>query len=205
MPVPTYDGNHVQEGNDLLIDRYKNTKVVAGMVKARMIRVQAYEDAIAGFLYGIVLDNHPLPGGPWDVLDKLGKIVGEPRNGRTDAQYVPAIRLRIRINRSNGLAEDIIQIAALLAPNAVYRELGGPMAFDVQVLSLNDANVVATLVSALGEARAGTSSGQLRTSTLAATSLVTPGSTNVPGSGIGFSSTRDLPPTKAFASSLGMP
>ncbi len=44
-------------------------------------------------------------------LDKLGKIVGERRLGRDDETYRRLIRARISTNNSDGLVEDLIQVA----------------------------------------------------------------------------------------------
>ncbi len=48
-----------------------------------------------------------------DQLDVLGKIVGELRQDRSDADYKIAIGAKIRTDRSNGTVEDII--SALVA------------------------------------------------------------------------------------------
>jgi hypothetical protein len=46
-------------------------------------------------------------------VDILGAIVGEPRKGRTDAQYKPYIQIRILTNRSAGLPSDLYAILLL--------------------------------------------------------------------------------------------
>lgn len=53
-----------------------------------------------------------------DLLDKIGKIVGQPRNGMIDAQYLLLIQTRIAVNRSDGRRETLIRIAKLLVPGA---------------------------------------------------------------------------------------
>jgi len=60
------------------------------------------------------------------VLDVLGKIVGERRQGSLDDDYRIRIRARIRTNLSDGTAEDVL---------AVMRLLLGPI---VATLSLKD-------------------------------------------------------------------
>ncbi|MEY4581290.1 MAG: hypothetical protein RL701_5993 [Pseudomonadota bacterium] len=47
-------------------------------------------------------------------LDRLGAIVGEPRNGRSDSRYRLWIRARARVNRSAGRPDDSLQVARLL-------------------------------------------------------------------------------------------
>jgi hypothetical protein len=151
MAVPTYIPDHVAQGLALLTSMYREQPNVTGLLAGYLRRLQGLEDAIADFLFKIQLGNHPLPGGPWDILDKLASIVGAPlRNGMTDAQYVPVIQIQIRVNRSNGLAEDIIQIAALIVTGAVYREFY-PASWDLTVLGATDAQIAA-LTSVLTQA-----------------------------------------------------
>lgn len=53
-----------------------------------------------------------------DLLDKLGKIVGQPRNGMVDTDYLVLITARIAANRSDGRRESLIRLAKLLVPGA---------------------------------------------------------------------------------------
>lgn len=53
-----------------------------------------------------------------DLLDKMGKIVGQPRNGMIDTDYLILITARIAANRSDGRRETLIRIAKLLVPGA---------------------------------------------------------------------------------------
>ena len=46
-------------------------------------------------------------------LDRLGKIVGEDREGRSDVDYAVAIKTRVLINRSQGRVQDLVQIVRL--------------------------------------------------------------------------------------------
>jgi hypothetical protein len=57
----------------------------------------------------------------WDVdlatgvqLDRLGKLVGQVRNGYVDDVYRRYIRARIAVNRSKGKRADLIKIARLI-------------------------------------------------------------------------------------------
>lgn len=163
MPVPTQDTNHVAEGQALLTSHYKNAAVVDGILKALLLRLQAKENDLYALLDDIQLSNHPLAGGPWQILDQLGAIVGVKRLGRSDADYLAAIKVKIRINRSHGLAEDIIQITALVIAGAIYREWY-PAAFEVEGDDIS-ASVANALITYLGEARSTGTAGYLRFST----------------------------------------
>lgn len=163
MPVPTQDLNHVAEGQALLTEHYKRAAVVNGILAAVLARIQAKENDLFALLNAIVLANHPLPGGPWQILDQLGAIVGVKREGRTDPAYLAAIRVQIRINNSHGLAEDIIDVTALLVAGGLYREWY-PAAFEMQVLDITTDEAQA-LVDFLGDARSAGTEGFLRYTT----------------------------------------
>ena len=53
------------------------------------------------------------------ALDVLGRIVGEPRQGALDADYRLRVRARIRVNRSDGTIEDVIEVVRLLIGSAL--------------------------------------------------------------------------------------
>jgi hypothetical protein len=116
MPTPTQDANIVAEGKALLTSAWLPQPNVSGFLAQLLAEVQTLENAIFDFLFKIVLANHPLAGGPWQILDQIGAIVGVPRNGLSDASYLPLIYLKVRVDRSQGLDEDIIQISQLIAP-----------------------------------------------------------------------------------------
>lgn len=48
------------------------------------------------------------------ILDTIGKIVGQARNGLSDDDYRPYLRARIATNRSGGTTENLIRIARLV-------------------------------------------------------------------------------------------
>lgn len=47
------------------------------------------------------------------VLDAIGKIVGRGRKGQANAAYRVSLRAQIRINRSHGRTEDLLDVARL--------------------------------------------------------------------------------------------
>jgi hypothetical protein len=60
-------------------------------------------------------------------LDVIGKLVGQERLGLADEDYRTLIRVRIRVNRSDGHADQLIEILQLMAPlldptNIIYTE-----------------------------------------------------------------------------------
>lgn len=175
MAVPVYNPNHVTEGLALLTSMFANQTNIKGILGVYVKQIQKIEDALNFYVTVVQLSNHPMAGGPWDILDKLGSIVGEARLGRDDTDYVLAIRLRIRINRSNGLAEDIIQIAALIASGILYDEWQ-PASWEVQAYGITAA-VANALIKYLGQAKAGGTAGWVRYSLAPLSSDIVWGST----------------------------
>jgi hypothetical protein len=167
MAVPTQDTTHVAEAAALLIEQYKNTTVVGGFAAVFARQIQTLENAVWSVLNSLPLSAQPL-GGPtnWDILDKIGAIVGIPRNGLADIPYLAAIKIKIRINRSDGLAEDIIQITALLFTGAVYREwYPASWEIDLEGAAVTNAIILA-LTTYLHEAKAAGTGGNIRSSAL---------------------------------------
>lgn len=186
MPLPLRNDNHVAEANDLLIGRYKNTQVVAGILRAYAERLAEIESDFWSLIDGVQLVNHPMVGGPWDVLDKLGALVGEPRNGRGDADYLAAIKIRIRVNKSNGLDNDIMAVASLVVTVAAYYKWP-PAAWEVDTFTAT-ASAIAALKADLGKAASAATRGQVRYGTAAASAYVTWSSVSGGAGGVPFGS-----------------
>lgn len=83
-------------------------------LQAILNRVQELENEI-----WFVLSSMSINAAFGDLLNKLGNLVGEPRNGRSDADYQAGIRLKIRVNISSGRATDMIAVAQLAAPSTI--------------------------------------------------------------------------------------
>jgi hypothetical protein len=162
MPVPVVDNAHVAEGVGLLTSRYKNAAVVKGITTALMLRFQEAEAQLWSLINGVQLSNHPMAGGPWSILDQLASLVGVPggRKGLSDADLVTAIRLQIKVNRSHGLAEDVIQVLKLATGNSQLYLDAPPAGFIVSVLDISDA-FAAILASIVTQVRSAGTSGTL--------------------------------------------
>lgn len=171
MPVPTVDNNTVAEGAALLTSHYADpvaTPVVTGVVNALMLALQESENATWSIINGIQLANLPMAGGPWNVEDQLGALVGAPgRNGMDDADYLAVIKIQIRVNISRGLAEDIIAITKLLVAGGVYHDWP-PAAWEEDITAggaADTASVINALVMFLAEARSAGTYGTVRYAT----------------------------------------
>lgn len=118
MGLPVQDTNHVAEGLALLTSRYASAPVVNGLLTSLLSRLQQLEDDCFDIIQKIQLSNHPLPGGPWDMLDKIGAIVGATRGGLDDADYLALIKITAFVNRARGLSEDVLQLALMMTNGA---------------------------------------------------------------------------------------
>lgn len=107
------------------------------ILQAMLNRLQELEDA-AWFL----LQSMSINAAFGDLLNKFGNIVGEPRLGRSDVDYRAGIRLKIRVNTSNGRAIDVIAVAVLAAPLGPITYIDGNGSFLIELLNLGSAQYV---------------------------------------------------------------
>jgi hypothetical protein len=107
--IPVYITTYATDTQNLVTEVFKRSANILGILKSVGAEIQVLEDALNGYITTLPLT----PTSVGDLLDKYGKIVAEPRNGRTDADYYPALILKMRVLRSAGAAEDIIQIGTL--------------------------------------------------------------------------------------------
>ncbi len=57
-----------------------------------------------------------------EQLDVLGRVVGEPRRGRSDALYLSVLKLVIRVRRSQGRTIDLLNVLTLTGFDFSYAE-----------------------------------------------------------------------------------
>lgn len=107
----TQTTDHKAEALALLLEQFKNKATLAALLNANMIQVQELEDVFFDIMAKLVLSV-----AVGDQLDIFGKIVVEPRLGRTDGVYAAFIAARILINRSNGRVEEINAVLAIVLP-----------------------------------------------------------------------------------------
>src|SRR5882672_579851 len=139
--IATQNPDHVAQGIALLVEQFKATvdlpKYLAVYLRQNQILEGVIWDVINKRMLGVAVG---------DQLDQLGDLVGEGRLGRNDTDYRAAVRLRIRVNRSQGRAEDVIQVANLASGNtAIYNELY-PANFEVQIYNTVTPAVIARML-----------------------------------------------------------
>ncbi len=112
-PGPSEGGNIVEitdvtaQGLARLIPEYLDTPRWQAWISSVLDSVQEMESAAAD-VWTNVLNIDDAEG---VQLDLLGRIVQEARDGRLDADYRRALRVRVLVNRSQGRTEQLIKIA----------------------------------------------------------------------------------------------
>lgn len=142
---PVRDDNHASEGAALLTDHYKSKPVITGILKSLMASVQEIE----GVLWDVI-ESHYLATPPvGDQLDQIGTVVGEARNGLDDADYLELVRLKIRVNRSQGLSRDVIDVGVMIRHGGAIRyvEQGPVVSCLLECDDIPAPNVVAPLLT----------------------------------------------------------
>jgi hypothetical protein len=146
------DLNVVDEGLDLVIERFKNKPIFTAFLRIVLARMQHITDTVWNLYAGSWLDN------AFGLqLDNLGDIVGETRQGRDDTVYRPWIRARILANRSSGKQQELLKILRVIigdAPGVTYTP-DPPANFEIAISGMSHAGDLArTLRVILNEARA---------------------------------------------------
>jgi hypothetical protein len=142
---------HVMEGQGQLITQFRDKPNLDAWMEIYLGQVQEIEDVLWQLL-GIPTDILAQEG---VQLDLIGKIVGQPREGRADATYVRWLLARLAVNRASGLPDELLTVLGLVAPDNDHEyEEFYPAAF---VLRLREAFAgdAASIAALLSEVRAG--------------------------------------------------
>lgn len=110
--------DYVGQGLKRLLNMYQGKPRMEAWVRSYLRQFQEIEDAAFVFLLARMLQTGLAKD---DLLDKIGKIVGQGREGFDNDTYTLMIQARIQANRSDGKREQIIKIVSLLAPNVPVR------------------------------------------------------------------------------------
>jgi hypothetical protein len=101
--IPDYVPNHADRACDKLTSMFRGRMRIEGMLRSFANRSQKIEDTERRLLSAFAnWSDVTHPDFLSFILDLIGKVVGEPRDGRTDSKYIPALKIRIMINRSDG-------------------------------------------------------------------------------------------------------
>lgn len=142
MYNPQRELNHLGSGLAKLLSQFQNKPNIAGVLQSYLNRIQEWEDAIWEVIYKRNIDN-----GEGAQLDIIGRIVLRGRGLLNDDNYRIALRCQIRINKSCGTPEDMIDVAQLSQvgpftfdeyyPATEIIDLTDPVDFDLDVLWSN--------------------------------------------------------------------
>jgi len=101
---------------EFLLSQFKDKPRILNLIKALSVGTQIVEDMCFGYQIGMLL-----PYAIGDQLDKLGGIVGEPRDGLSNKDYRRFIGARIATNRSNGTWDEILNVFSIItSPSTIY-------------------------------------------------------------------------------------
>jgi hypothetical protein len=111
---PKQATDHETRGVQRLLSQFRNKYVFSAVLSSYLRRVQELENAC----WEVILTRN-IRDGSGVILDSLGRIVGRQREGLEDDDYKIALRAQIRINRTQGKPEDVIDVARLSLPDGV--------------------------------------------------------------------------------------
>lgn len=101
--------DHVERSLAANLSQFRGKPAWTGLITSIVRQVQEVEDAAWAVLVARVLANAT----GW-TLDKIGKLVGQERQGMVDDDYRRYISARIATNRSKGGIRDLITISRLI-------------------------------------------------------------------------------------------
>lgn len=140
----TQSTDHGDRGVSKLLDQFQDKAFLEAVLRAFLFQVQRLENAV----WEVIL-LRTIEAGEGMTLDYIGRIVGRPRLGLGDPDYRIAIRAQIRINRSSGRPEDLIDVTRLSIPAGftftydeggtatIWIEIVEEVTFNIQVLFSN--------------------------------------------------------------------
>lgn len=143
LPQPRAAIDHVAAGLARLPEQFRKTNIIALLT----IFLQRYNDLETA--YQALLNFRQLGTAFGVQLDAIGKLVGQLRNGLSDADYTRYIRARIAVNNSDGTIEDLITVARLVLNDALTNVqiiVVGPAAVIVRVTGNTVSSTVATIM-----------------------------------------------------------
>jgi len=134
MGALTHKTNYVIEGLARNLEQFKGKLRFEAILRSWILEIQALEDAAWAVYEARLLQLIFASGSSFDdLLDKLGGIVGQPREGFTNDIYIRLIAARIKTNRSNGRREILLAIMQLITPSTFVeaREYSGAIVLTV--------------------------------------------------------------------------
>lgn len=97
------------EAESLLLYQFKDAPKLKGLIRSLVTPLQAIADDIDILRNGVHIDE--VSG---DLLDILGRLVGQARSGLSDSDMRSWIKIRIKLIRCNGTPEELFGVLRLL-------------------------------------------------------------------------------------------
>ena len=131
MADPVLNPNHVADGLKRLLTQFQGQPNLQGIVSSYLVQAQELENVFISLMVDRYVDN-----AVGAQLDGIGRVVGQPRESRTDVDYRAAIKGRITRNGANSRVEDLLALFVLLLPNHTFEltEGPGPAAFRIRIV-----------------------------------------------------------------------
>lgn len=118
--------DHATEALGLLIDQYQGLPRLSGLVSSFVNRVQELEGISWDTANKRLLDYTALDGsGAHAVaaqLDAIGRLVGQGRQGQSDAVYLTYVRARVFLNKSRARRSNVTGVLQLIESAAFAYE-----------------------------------------------------------------------------------
>lgn len=151
MGTPTHIADHADRAAARLTQQFREGVSVPALVRALSGGYQQLEDV----LWEIRL-RRAVSAAEGVQLDVLGRIVGQPREGRTDAVFRIWVLARVRLNKGSGRPEDILHVFAAITQGTTKLQLEEqyPAGFVLRI-GLSPAVSAQELATLLRSARAG--------------------------------------------------
>lgn len=105
------ESDHATRAVERLLAQYRQQPKLEALIALQAGYVQDLEDAAFDFFEQVTL-----AGAEGATLERLGLIVGQQREGRTDEVLRTWIGARIRLNRGSGTVPELVDLFSALAP-----------------------------------------------------------------------------------------
>jgi len=120
MAALTHKTDYLSESLSRLLEQFKGKPRFEAIITSYMQELQAAEDSFWDLYVGRLLQEVLTNGSANDdLIDKIGKLVGQPRQDFDNTIYIRLISARIRTNHSDGRRETLIAILQLLVPDVL--------------------------------------------------------------------------------------
>jgi hypothetical protein len=115
----------VDEAETLLLHQFKDAVRLKGLVRSLVAPLMQIAADINKLADGIFIDNATT-----NLLDVIGRLVGQPRANLSDEDMRSWLRLRIALNHCNGSPEELLSLLRILLGEDVSLKLSELKPYD---------------------------------------------------------------------------